>query len=151
LWDGNISLRLRSQKIVPFLGCSPVKTSVRKIAELVKISKSSVHRIVTAFKKRNRHAESYFWETVEGDAWLRLLAYGTIFHFGIRSGVSAEMLSEFFKLLHLDKHIGVSPSSIKKMRKKIESIIIEFQEIHRSCDLSEKPLKIVGGVDETFF
>lgn len=37
------------------------------------------------------------------------------------------------------------------MRKKIEGIIIEFQEVHRACDLSEKPLKIVGGVDETFF
>jgi hypothetical protein len=112
LWDGNISLRLRSQKIVPFFGCSPVKTSVRKIAELVEISKSSVHRIVTTLKKRDRHPESYFWETVEGEAWLRLLVYGTIFHFGIRSGVGAEMISDFFKLLHLDKHIGVSPSSI---------------------------------------
>lgn len=151
MWDGNISLRLRSQKIVPFLGCSPVKTSVRKIAEFVEISKSSVHRIVTALKKRDRHPESYFWETVAGEAWLKLLVYGTIFHFGIRSGVGAEMISEFFKLLHLDKHIGVSPSSIKKMRKKMEEIIIEFQEVHRTCDLSEKPLKIVGGVDETFF
>lgn len=99
MWDGTISLRLRSQKIVPFFGCNSVKISVRKIAKVVEISKSSVQRIVFAIKKRDRHPESYFGETVEGEAWLRLLVYGTIFHFGIRNGVGAEMISEFFKLL----------------------------------------------------
>ncbi len=125
------------------LGC--LNTCKSKYQKVVYIE------LLLPLKKRDRHPESYFWETVAGEAWLRLLVYGTIFHFGIRSGVGAEMISEFFKLLHLDKHIGVSPSSIKKMRKKIEEIIIEFQEIHRTCDLSEKSLKIVGGVDETFF
>lgn len=144
-------MRLRIQKIVSSFGCSPVKASVRKIAEVIEISKSSAHRLVVAIRKRDRHPESYFWETVEGERWLKLLVCGTLFHFGIRHGVGAEMISDFFKLLHLEKHIGVSPSSIKKMRKKIEEIIIEFQEIHQTCDISEKPLKIVGGVDETFF
>lgn len=133
------------------MDCSPVKISVRKIAKIVEISKSSVHRIVATIRKRALYPESYFWETVEGKAWLKLLVSGTIFHFGIRHGVGAEMISDFFKLLNLEKHIGVSPSSIKKMRTKIEGIIIEFQEIHRTCNISDKPLKIVGGVDETFF
>ncbi len=61
------------------------------------------------------------------------------------------MISDFFQLLRIEKHVGVSAPSIKTMRKKIEKLIIEFQEIHQSSDMSLKPLKIVGGVDETFF
>jgi len=149
--SSNISLRLRSQKVVSFFECSPVKISVRKLAKIVEISKSSAHRIVTAVKKRNLHPESHFWESAEGMAWLKLLVFGTIFHFGIRHGVGADMISDFFQLLRLEKHVGVSAPSIKTMRKKIEKLIIEFQEIHQSSDMSTKPLKIVGGVDETFF
>ena len=84
-------------------------------------------------------------------AWLKLLVFGTIFHFGIRHGVGADMISDFFQLLRLEKHVGVSAPSIKTMRKKIEKLIIEFQESHQLSDMSAKPLKIVGGVDETFF
>lgn len=147
----NISLRLRSQKIVSFVDCSPVKLSIRKLAKFVEISKSSAHRIVTAVQKRNLHPESHFWESAEGMTWLNLLVSGTIFHFGIRHGVGADMISDFFQLLRLEKHVGVSTSSIKIMRKKIEQFIIEFQEIHQLSEMSAKPLKIVGGVDETFF
>lgn len=151
MWSPNISLRLRSQKVVSFFECSPIKVSVRKLAKFVKISKSSAHRIVVAVQKRNLHPESHFWESAEGMAWLKLLVFGTIFHFGIRHGVGADMISDFFQLLRLEKHVGVSASSIKTMRKKIEKLIIEFQESHQSSDMSAKPLKIVGGVDETFF
>jgi len=152
LWGAsNISLRLRTQRVVSFFNCCPVKISVRKLAKVLEISKSSAHRIVTAIQKRNNHPESHFWESAEGMTWLKLLVFGTIFHFGIRHGVGADMISDFFQLLRLEKHAGVSVSSIKTMRKKIEKLIIEFQEIHQSSDISEKPLKIVGGVDETFF
>jgi len=151
LWGSNISLRLRSQKVVSFFECSPVKVSIRKLAKCVKISKSSAHRIVIAVQKRNIHPESHFWESAAGMRWLKLLVFGAIFHFGIRHGVGADMISDFFQLLRIEKHVGVSASSIKTMRKKIEKLIIEFQEIHQSSDMSAKPLKIVGGVDETFF
>ena len=149
--DSNISLRSRSQKVVSFFDCSPVKISLRKLAKFVEISKSSVHRIVNAVQKRNLHPESHFWESAEGMTWLKLLVSGTIFHFGIRHGVGADMISDFFQLLRLEKHVGISAPSIKTMRKKLEKLIIEFQEIHQFSDMSGKPLKIVGGVDETFF
>ncbi|MGD9900879.1 MAG: hypothetical protein AB7T22_17270 [Calditrichaceae bacterium] len=125
--------------------------SLRKLAKCIKISKSSAHRIVIAVQKRNIHPESYFWESAAGLAWLKLLVFGVIFHFGIRHGVGADMISDFFQLLRIEKHVGVSAPSIKTIRKKIEKLIIEFQEIHQSSDMSAKPLKIVGGVDETFF
>lgn len=143
-------LRSRTQKVLSFLG-GQNNFSIRKISEFAQISKSSVQRIVNAVKKRNCYPESYFWETPEGKDWLTLLVYGAIFHFGVRCGVGADMISKFFLLLHLEKHVGVSASSIKKMRSKIEESIIEFQEIHTACNIPEKPLKIVGGVDETFF
>jgi len=43
--------------------------------------------------------------------WLNLLVSGTIFYFGIRHGIGADMISDFFQLLRLGKHVGVSTSS----------------------------------------
>ena len=119
MWSSDISLRLRSQKVVSFFECSPIKVSLRKLAKCIKISKSSAHRIVIAVQKRNIHPESYFWESAAGLAWLKLLVFGVIFHFGIRHGVGADMISDFFQLLRIEKHVGVSAPSIKTIRKKI--------------------------------
>jgi hypothetical protein len=38
-------------------------------------AKSSVHRHLRSLKLRNRHPESFFWETEAGSAWLRLLVF----------------------------------------------------------------------------
>jgi hypothetical protein len=51
------------------------KKSVRKLAQLIKGTKSSVHRHLRAPKRRNRHPESVFWETEAGSAWMRLLVF----------------------------------------------------------------------------
>jgi hypothetical protein len=40
-------------------------------------------------------------ETAAGQEWLRLLVFGTIYVFGIKCGIGAETLSEFFYLLQL--------------------------------------------------
>jgi hypothetical protein len=38
------------------------------------------------------------WETAAGQEWLRLLVFGTIYVFGIKCGIGAETLSEFYLL-----------------------------------------------------
>jgi hypothetical protein len=76
-----------------------VKCSVRKIAEIVGISKSSTHRSMQSMKKRDLHPESYFWETDEGEKWLKLLYYGTIIYFVVYGGIGAERLSRFFAFI----------------------------------------------------
>jgi hypothetical protein len=89
------------------------KKSVRKLAQLIKGTKSSVHRHLHAQKRRNRHPESAFWETEAGSAWMRLLVFAAIYQFGLECGVGAGKLSLFFKLIRIHDHVGVSESALR--------------------------------------
>ena len=51
------------------------KQGVRKLGEVLGLSKSSVHRHLQAQSKRDQHPESAYWETEAGYAWLRLLVF----------------------------------------------------------------------------
>ena len=140
----------RSRKIFSIINAS-IKCSVRKISKLTGISKSSVQRQVKAIHKRNRYAESYFWETQEGYHWLRILICATIFLFGIKGGIGAETLSMFFGLLRLEMHIAVSATTIRKLRNNIMDLLIEYENEQEKNQVPDESLKIVAGVDETFF
>jgi len=74
----------------------------------------------------------------------------TLFQFGLKSGVGADNLSLFFKIIRLDKQIGVSASSLRKQLKEIESLLPQFQELCEKS-LNQQSRKIVAGLDETFF
>ena len=89
---------VRSRKIFSIIN-APFKRSIRKISEVTGISKSGVQRQVKGINKRNRYAESYFWETQEGYQWLRILVFSVIFLFWIKGGIGAETISMFFVLL----------------------------------------------------
>ena len=54
------------------------KQTIRKVAEQAGCSKSAAHRHIQSQKKRNLYPESWFWETEEGQAWLRLLVFGSL-------------------------------------------------------------------------
>lgn len=126
------------------------KQSIRQIASRVARSKSSVHRHIQAKNKRNKHPESGLWETEAGGIWLRLLVFATIYLFGIKSGVGAETLSQFFKMLRIDSHIGVSPSALRTQMNKMEELLPQFQA---ECEknIGQQTRKVVAGLDETFF
>jgi len=49
--------------------------------------------------RRGKHAESSWWETQVGSAWLKLLVLGVIYYFGIKQGIGAESRSEFFRAM----------------------------------------------------
>ena len=102
-------IRETSKKVAAAIGKYGHQT-IRKIAEKVGCSKSAAHRHLQSQKRRNLHPEPWFWETEEGQSWLRLLIYGSLYMFGLQRNVGAEHLSEFFKLLRVDMHVGVSPS-----------------------------------------
>src|SRR5439155_17884360 len=78
------------------------KQSIRRLAERTGLSKSSVHRHTQAMARRDRHPESWLWETEEGRPWLLRLVVATLCVFGLKRGVGAETLSEFFSRLHLE-------------------------------------------------
>jgi hypothetical protein len=56
--------------------CDHGKQSVRHMAHQTGFSKSSVHRLQQAMERRDRHPESWWWETEEGRHWLTRLVGG---------------------------------------------------------------------------
>lgn len=113
-------------------------------------SKSSVHRHIQAKARRNKHPESPLWETAEGESWMRLMVISAVYHFGIGCGVGAGKLSDFFHMIRIEEHIGVSESSVQALLRKIEALLPEFQKL---CEQSivKKPRQVVAAMDETFF
>ena len=125
--------------------------SVRQLARQTGFSKSSVYRLTQALTRRNRHPESWLWETPEGRQWLIRLVVATLYTFALKRGVGMETISEFLARLHLETQIGSSPSALRSLMQKLEVILLEIgrrweQEGVESGEVRE----IVGGVDETF-
>jgi hypothetical protein len=67
-----------------------------------------------------------------GQQWLRLLVLAAVFVFALKSGVGCERLSEFFHLLRLQHHVGVSPSALRTLRTKMEGKILEYQQLQQN-------------------
>ena len=88
------------------------KQSIRSLAERTGLSKSSVHRHLQAMDRRDCYPESSFWETPAGRAWRIRLVVATLFVFGLKRGVGAETLSEFFSRLRLDWVYRVFPQRL---------------------------------------
>lgn len=125
--------------------------SVRKLSEVTGYSKSSIHRHHQAQERRNQYPESQLWESAEGHQWLLRLVVASLLELGIKRGVGAESLSSFFAHLRIDTHVGISPSALRGVQKKVEALIIEYGEVHQKQGAeTSDPLEIVGGVDETF-
>jgi len=118
---------------------------------MIGISKSATHRHKNAIEERNLFPESYLWETQEGYKWVCRLFVAVIFLFAIKFGIGAGTISEFFKLLRLDKFIGMSSTTMKNYINKIQDLLEEYEKEQKSQKMPENILKIVGGVDETFF
>lgn len=140
----------KSLRIVNYL--SEVGTqSIRHIARHTGLSKSSTHRLQQAMQRRNGHAESWLWETVEGRHWLGRLVTATLSTFGLKRGVGIDTISAFFSRLHLATQVGRSPGALRSLMQALEQAIIETgqaweQEGTAGGDL----LEIIGAVDETF-
>lgn len=127
------------------------KASIRQVARQTGLSKSSVHRLGQAMAGRDRHPESWFWESEEGRRWLIRLVVAVLYTFGLKRGVGAETMRSFFACLHLEQHVGCSPSTLRTVMDKLELIIIETTEGWEREGIAEGQIgPIVGSVDETF-
>lgn len=109
-----------------------------------------MHRHLRAQKLRNRHPESFFWETEAGSAWLRLLVFAVLYLFGLECGVGARKLSRFFKLIRIHHHVGVSEAALRTQMQQMELLLPQFQE---ACEqqVNKQKRKAVVAMDETFF
>jgi hypothetical protein len=90
------------------------------------------------------------WETEAGAAWLGLLVFAALYSFGLRHHVGADALSDFFRLIRLDTHVGVSPGALRTRLRQMEALLPVFQQ---NCEASAPaPIhKAVVAADETFF
>jgi hypothetical protein len=90
------------------------------------------------------------WETEAGEAWLRQLTFAVLYIFGMECHVGAGKLAQFFKLIRIDTHVGVSPSALSWQLNHMESLLPLFQQ---QCekDASAQPRTAVVAMDETFF
>jgi hypothetical protein len=125
--------------------------SIRRLAKRTGLSKSSVHRHLQAMDRRDRHPESWLWETEEGRGWLLRLVVATLFIFGLKRGVGAETISEFFGRLRLEAHVGCSPSALRGVMHALEQAILETAAVWEHDGISHGEIRpIIGAVDETF-
>ena len=145
-----LTIRERSQKVADCIKTN-AKQGIESIATALGISKSSVHRHQQSIARRNQYPESGLWETAIGSTWLLRLVVGVIYHFGIKHGVGAESLSEFFKAVHLDTHVGSSASALRQLKHRLDEAIVAYEAAQaEQCEPSNKPGICLGG-DETFF
>ena len=124
--------------------------STRNAAKRTGMSKSSLHRHKQAIERRQTSPESSLWESPEGYQWLVRLVWATIYCFGIKQGIGSESLSEFFKLLHLEQRIGVSPDCLRKLEVKLREEIVAYEQQQTSESDPRKPIEICVGPDEVF-
>ena len=127
------------------------KASIRQVARQTGLSKSSVHRLGQAMARRNQHPESGFWESEEGRRWLIRLVVAVLYHFGLKRGVGAETMREFFACLHLERHVGCSPRTLRAVMDKLEHLTLETTtRWEREGSATGQIGPIVGAVDATF-
>src|ERR671932_12553 len=125
--------------------------SIRCLADRTGLSKSSVHRHLQAMDRRDRYPESSLWETEAGRTWLIRLMVATLFVFGLKRGVGAETLSEFLGRLHLDAHVGCSPSALRTVMHMLERLLLETAAAWEKDGIAHGEIRpVIGAVDETF-
>jgi len=125
--------------------------SIRSLADRTGLSKSSVHRHLQAMDRRDRYPESSLWETPAGRAWLICLVVATMLVFGLKRGVGAGTLSEFFSRLRMEGHVGCSPSALRSVIHTLERLLLETAVAWEKEGIAHGEIRpVIGAVDETF-
>ncbi len=124
----------------------------RAISAETGIPKSTAHYHKQKINRRIQESGTDFWETEEGMDFIIRLVVGTIYMFAIKAGNGGGRLNEFFELLNLDRYVGVSNTTVLKIIKQVEALILKYkeaaeQDIRQRCD----EIKLILGVDETWF
>jgi hypothetical protein len=144
------TIRERRQQVADFLKTQG-QLALSTIAEMTGLSRSSVHRHQQSIARAEQYPESSGWETVVGYRWLVRLVIAVVYHFGIKQGVGAESVSAFFKAIHLDTHVGSSPTALRQLKHRVESAIVEYGSAQaEDCQPSDGQ-GVWLGADETFF
>jgi hypothetical protein len=76
-----------------------------------------------------------------------------LYVFGLKGNQGAERMSEFLKLIRVNTHVGVSPSALRTMMRKMEELLVEFGRMQEEEQRQKGKAggEIVGSGDETWF
>lgn len=131
--------------------CDNAKQSLRQVAQQTGLSKSSVHRLKQAMERRDVSPESWLWETDEGRRWCLRLVVATLYTFGLKRGVGAETISEFFARLRLERQVGCSPSALRGVMDVLAQALLETAQAWEREGRADGEIgTMIGAVDETF-
>jgi len=79
------------------------------------------------------------------------LVVATLYTFGLKRGVGAETIHEFFVRLRLEMHVGCSPSALRGLMDVLAQAPLETaQAWEREGIAAGESRPIIGAVDETF-
>jgi len=126
--------------------------SLRGFEKKTGIPKSSVQRHKVKRQSRINIVGHDFFETAAGAQYLERLFQSVIMIFGIQAGVGSETIALFFEKTFLSCYVASSPSSIRKIKKKMRGKIDNYgitymKEIFTRC----KDRMLHMGADETWF
>ena len=144
------TIRERRQQVAEFLNTQG-RLALSAIAEATGLSRSAVHRHQQSIDRAEQHPESRWWETALGYSWLVRLVIAVVYHFGIKQGVGAESLSAFFKAIHLDTHVGSSPTALRQLKHRVEAAIVDYGSAQAEDCQPTEGQGVWLGSDETFF
>ena len=134
---------------------------LNKEESLTKSSKATGVPVSTiAYHKNRRKARALksgttYWDTAEGQDFLKRMIISVIYTFAIKGGVGAGRIREHLTHLHLEGVAAISESSIYRMIKEISEKILWYKSL-REEELQElakeelQHLKLVLGIDETW-
>ena len=126
--------------------------SVRAISEEIGVPKSTVHYHKQKISERIADQGTDFWESDLGRQHIIRLVIGSIYMFSIKAGNGAGLLNEYFELLALDKHTGISQSTILRIIRRVEALILEYRDaVEKEMRDKSDEIKLILGVDETWF
>lgn len=106
-------------------------------------------------KKRASKSGTGYWDTAEGQQFLKQMIISVIYTFAIKGGVGAGRVREHLTHLHLEGVAAISESSIYRLIREISAKILWYKEL-REAELQDlageelKDIKLVLGIDETW-
>ena len=141
----------KSLRIFQWLGDNAPR-SIRHLAQQTGFSKSRVHRLQPALERRNRHPESWFWETADGRAWWPRLVVATLSTCGLTRGVGLDTRSAFVARRPLETQVGCAPAALRGALPALEAARLEPAAAwEKDGGASGEGRERRGAVDETFF
>ena len=129
--------------------------SLSEASDTLGIASSTIAYHDKRRKKRKEKSGTAYWDTPEGQLFLKRMIISVIYTFAIKGGVGAGRIREHLTHLHLEGVAAVSESSIYRMIREISAKILWYKEL-QEAELTElactemSRLKIVLGIDETW-